>query len=497
MFNKVLIANRGEIAVRVIRTLKEMGIKSVAVFSDIDRKSLHVNMADEAYPLGGKTSAESYLVMDKIIEVAKRSGAQAIHPGYGFLSENEKFAKMCEDNGIVFIGPPSSAISSMGDKVTARRIMEKAGVPIIPGLEKEGLSEEEGLEFAKKVGFPVMIKASAGGGGKGMRKVLNESEFSKAFRQAKSEALSSFGDDRVYIEKFLEEPHHIEIQILGDKHGNVIYLGERECSVQRRHQKVIEESPSPFIDENMRKRMGETAVKAAKAVGYFNAGTVEFLVDKYKNFYFLEMNTRLQVEHPVTEWVTGIDLVEYQLRVAAGEKLDIKQDDVVLRGHSIECRIYAEDPDKNFMPSPGKIERLITPSGPGVRDDSGVFEGAEVSLYYDPMISKLTVFHRNRELAIKRMLRALDEYIVAGIKTNIEFHKRVLAHPDFVKGKYDTTFIDNNIEFLLEKENVEEDIAVIASLIEYINATSTNSGGKRKRETSSRWKDYAKNCWTF
>ncbi len=495
MFKKVLIANRGEIAVRVIRTLREMGIKSVAVFSDIDRKSLHVNLADEAYPLGGKTSAESYLVMEKIIDVAKKCGAEAIHPGYGFLSENVKFAKMCEDNDIVFIGPPPEAISSMGDKVTARRIMEKAGVPIIPGLEKEGLSEEEALDFAKKVGFPVMIKASAGGGGKGMRKVNNEKDFAKFFRQAKSEALSSFGDDRVYIEKFLEEPRHIEIQILGDKHGNVIYLGERECSVQRRHQKVIEESPSPFIDEEMRRKMGETAVKAAKAVGYFNAGTVEFLVDKYKNFYFLEMNTRLQVEHPVTEWVTGIDLVEYMIKVAAGEKLGLKQEDIVLKGHAIECRIYAEDPDKNFMPSPGKIERLITPSGPGVRDDSGVFEGAEVSLYYDPMISKLTVFHRNREMAIKRMLRALDEYIVAGIKTNIDFHKRVLTHPAFVEGRYDTTFIDNNIDSLLEKDVKNEDVAVIAALIEYYS--KGNKKVKRAACTSSRWKDYAKNCWTI
>ena len=495
MFNKVLIANRGEIAVRVIRTLKEMGIKSVAVYSDIDRKSLHVNMADEAYPLGGKTSAESYLVMEKIIDIAKKSGAEAIHPGYGFLSENEKFAKLCEENGIVFIGPPPEAINSMGDKVTARRIMEKAGVPIIPGLEKEGLEEEEAFAFAKKVGFPVMIKASAGGGGKGMRKVEREEDFAKFFRQAKSEAKSSFGDDRVYIEKFLEEPRHIEIQILGDRYGNVIYLGERECSVQRRHQKVIEEAPSSFISEEMRKEMGETAVKAAKAVGYFNAGTVEFLVDKHKNFYFLEMNTRLQVEHPVTEWITGLDLVEYQVRVAAGEKLDIKQDDVKLRGHAIECRIYAEDPEKNFMPSPGKIEKLLTPSGPGVRDDSGVFEGAEVSLYYDPMISKLSVFAKDRPSAIKRMLRALDEYIVAGIKTNVEFHKKVLNHPDFVNGKYDTTFIDGNIDTLIAKEFDGEDIAVVAALIRYY--TEDNKTVSKPKTSSSRWKDYAKNCWTF
>ena len=495
MFNKVLIANRGEIAVRVIRTLKEMGIKSVAVYSDIDRKSLHVNMADEAYPLGGKTSVESYLVMEKIIDIAKKSGAEAIHPGYGFLSENEKFAKLCEENGIVFIGPPPEAINSMGDKVTARRIMEKAGVPIIPGLEKEGLEEEEAFAFAKKVGFPVMIKASAGGGGKGMRKVEREENFAKFFRQAKSEAKSSFGDDRVYIEKFLEEPRHIEIQILGDRYGNVIYLGERECSVQRRHQKVIEEAPSSFISEEMRKEMGETAVKAAKAVGYYNAGTVEFLVDKHKNFYFLEMNTRLQVEHPVTEWITGLDLVEYQVRVAAGEKLDIKQDDVKLRGHAIECRIYAEDPEKNFMPSPGKIEKLLTPSGPGIRDDSGVFEGAEVSLYYDPMISKLSVFAKDRPSAIKRMLRALDEYIVAGIKTNVEFHKKVLNHPDFVNGRYDTTFIDGNIDALITKEFEGEDIAVIAALIRYY--TEDNKTVSKPNPSSSRWKDYAKNCWTF
>lgn len=496
MFKKVLIANRGEIAVRVIRTLKEMGIKSVAVFSEIDRKSLHVNLADEAYPLGGKTSAESYLVIEKIIDIAKKSGAEAIHPGYGFLSENEAFAKMCERNGIVFIGPSPDAIVKMGDKVTARKIMEEAGVPVIPGFEKENLTEEEGLAFAKKVGFPVMIKASAGGGGKGMRKVMSEAEFEKAFRQAKSEAKSSFGDDRVYIEKFLEEPRHIEIQILGDKYGNVIYLGERECSVQRRHQKVIEEAPSPFITEKMRKEMGETAVKAAKAVGYFSAGTVEFLVDKHRNFYFLEMNTRLQVEHPITEWITGLDLVEYQIRIAAGEKLDLKQEDVSIRGHAIECRIYAEDPDKNFMPSPGLIKKLTVPSGPGVRDDSGVSEGSEVSLYYDPMISKLSVFHKDRQSAIKRMLRALDEYIIAGIKTNIEFHKKVLTHPAFVSGKYDTTFIDNNMDNLKGFEATDEDVAVVAALIKYASGVSSVPAKKREK-TASKWKDYSKNCWGY
>ncbi len=495
MFKKVLIANRGEIAVRVIRTLKEMGIKSVAVFSDIDRRSLHVNLADEAYPLGGKTSAESYLVMEKIIEIAKKSGAEAIHPGYGFLSENEAFAKMCQQNGIVFIGPSPDAIVKMGDKVTARKIMEKAGVPVIPGFEKEGLTEEEALAFAKKAGFPVMIKASAGGGGKGMRKVSSETEFAKAFRQAKSEAKSSFGDDRVYIEKFLEEPRHIEIQVLGDKYGNVIYLGERECSVQRRHQKVIEEAPSPFVTEKMRKEMGETAVKAAKAVGYFSAGTVEFLVDKHRNFYFLEMNTRLQVEHPITEWITGLDLVEYQIRIAAGEKLDLKQEEISIRGHAIECRIYAEDPDKNFMPSPGLIKKLAVPSGPGVRDDSGVSEGSEVSLFYDPMISKLSVFHRDRQSAIKRMLRALDEYIVAGIKTNIEFHKKVLTHPAFVSGKYDTTFIDNNMDSLKGLDTFDEDAAVVAALIKYAESSSVSC--KKPVKTASRWKDYSKNCWGY
>ncbi len=497
MFKKVLIANRGEIAVRVMRSLKEMGITSVAIYSEPDREALHTLYADEAYPLGGVTSAESYLKGELIIEIAKKCGAEAVHPGYGFLSENSNFSKMCKDNNIVFIGPSEFAIDNMGDKVTARKIMEKAGVPVVPGLEKENLTESEAKEFAKKVGFPVMVKASAGGGGKGMRKVNSPLEFTKAFRAAKSEALSSFGNDTVYVEKFVENPRHIEIQIMADSHGNVVYLGERECSVQRRHQKIIEEAPSSFITEEMRKQMGETAVKAAKAVGYVNAGTVEFLVDKNRNFYFLEMNTRLQVEHPVTEWITGIDLVELMIKVAAGEKLPLKQEDIKINGAAIECRIYAEDPDNNFMPSPGKIVKLKTPSGTGIRDDGGVYEGVTVSMFYDPLISKLSVYGKDRITAINRMKRALDEYLIGGIKTNIAFHKAVLSHRDFINGDYDTTFVDKYIEEIKEdaKKTTKEELAIIATAVHYFSAKQPEKIATAKMRCN-KWKSYVKQCWS-
>jgi acetyl-CoA carboxylase biotin carboxylase subunit len=441
MFKKVLIANRGEIAVRVIRACREMGIASVAVFSDVDRAALHVSKADEAYLLGPAPARESYLNIPRILEVAKRCGAEAIHPGYGFLSENAQFARACAEAGIKFIGPPPSAMELMGSKTRARTAMQAPGVPMVPGSARS-LSLAEAGEMAAKVGYPVMIKAAAGGGGKGMRLVSKPSELKSSFETAQSEALRSFNDGEIYVEKFIANPRHIEIQVLGDEHGNVVYLGERECSVQRRHQKVIEEAPSAVVDEGMRRRMGAVAVQAAKSAGYTNAGTIEFLVDSSRNFYFLEMNTRLQVEHPVTELVTGLDLVQLQLRIACGEKLPFHQEDVGLRGHAIECRIYAEDPGNNFFPSPGKISKLLRPSGPGVREDSGVYEGWTVPLDYDPMLSKLIVHAPDRVSAIARMRRALDEYFVGGIKTNLPLFRRILEHPDFVSARIDTGFLD-------------------------------------------------------
>ena len=494
MFKKVLVANRGEIAVRVMRTLKEMGIRTVAVFSEPDRNALHTLMADEAYPLGGAASTDSYLRGDLIVDIATRCGAEAIHPGYGFLSENADFADKCRTADLVFIGPSGDAIRQMGDKLTSRQIMKDAGVPVVPGLDREGVTEADALAFADQVGYPVMIKASAGGGGKGLRKVTNPEELAGAFQAAQSEARSSFGDDRVYMEKFLEEPRHIEIQILADDHGNVIHLGERECSVQRRHQKIIEEAPSTFITPEMREEMGQTAIRAARAVGYRNAGTVEFLVDRDRNFYFLEMNTRLQVEHPVTEWVTGVDLVACQVRIATGDAMIWKQADIHLRGHSIECRIYAEDAENNFMPSPGLIQRLSTPAGPGVRDDSGVYQGGEVPVHYDPLISKLTVYARNRETAIKRMCRALSEYIVAGIKTNIGFHKRVLNHPTFLAAEHDTTFVDTHLEQLMHAPSGDEELAVMAAAVFYFMEHLPPTGPGQPA-TCSGWKHFQRQHW--
>lgn len=441
MFKKLLIANRGEIAVRVIRACREMNIASVAVYSEVDRSALHVRKADEAYALGPAAARESYLSVDKILAVARQCGADAIHPGYGFLSENAAFAQACEGAKIKFIGPTAAAMNIMGSKTSARRAMEAAGVPFVPGSSR-GLTLAEAKEVAKEVGYPVMLKAAAGGGGKGMRLVSDARELPNAYEAASSEAQRSFSNGEVYIEKFIAQPRHIEVQVIGDEHGNVVHLGERECSVQRRHQKVIEESPSPIVDTAMRERMGETAVRVAKAAGYTNAGTVEFLVDAQRNFYFLEMNTRLQVEHPVTELVTGLDLVQLQIRIAAGEKLPFEQDDVKLRGHAIECRIYAEDPDNSFFPSPGRISRLVTPSGPGVRLDSGVYEGWNVPLDYDPMLSKLIAYAPSRSQAIARMLRALDEYFVGGIKTNLSLFRRILQDPDFAAGNLDTGLLD-------------------------------------------------------
>ncbi len=449
MFKKILIANRGEIAVRVMRACREMGIRTVAVYSDVDRAALHVGKADEAYPIGPAPAAESYLSMTKILDVAKRSGAEAIHPGYGFLSENAKFAQACADAGVKFIGPTPASMEMMGSKTRARQEMEKAGVPMVPGTSRGLKSPEEGEEVAARVGYPVMLKAAAGGGGKGMRLVHRREELRSALDGAQSESQRSFGDSEVYIEKAIVNPRHIEMQVLADEHGSTVWLGERECSIQRRHQKVLEESPSPIVDAEMRRRMGEAAVKVAQAACYTNAGTVEFLVDQEKNFYFLEMNTRLQVEHPVTELITGLDLVHLQIRIASGEKLPFTQDEVKLRGHAIECRVYAEDPDNNYFPSPGKITLLLPPAGPGVRHDSGTYEGWTVPIDYDPLLAKVIGYGSDRQQAIMRLERALCEYFVAGIKTNISLFQRILGDPDFRAGRLDTGYLDR----LLAKGN--------------------------------------------
>jgi acetyl-CoA carboxylase, biotin carboxylase subunit len=442
MFKKILIANRGEIAVRVIRACRELGISTVAVYSEVDRASLHVRKADEAYAIGPATASESYLRADKILDVAKRSGAEAIHPGYGFMSENAKFAQACADAGIKFIGPTPQSMEMMGSKTRARRHMEKANIPFVPGTAHGLTSPEEAEQVAERVGYPVMLKAAAGGGGKGMRLVHTPQELRSALESAQSEAQRSFGDSEVYIEKAIVNPRHIEMQILADEHGNTVWLGERECSIQRRHQKVLEEAPSPIVDLDMRRRMGEVAVRVAQAANYTNAGTIEFLVDQEKNFYFLEMNTRLQVEHPVTELTTGLDLVHLQIRIANGEKLPFQQSDLGIRGHAIECRIYAEDPDNNYFPSPGKIEVLLQPSGPGIRRDSGMYEGWTVPMDYDPLLAKLIGFGTDREQAIMRLQRALYEYFVAGIKTNISLFRRILRDDDFRAGKLDTGYLD-------------------------------------------------------
>lgn len=467
MFSRILIANRGEIAVRVIRACREMGIESVAVYSDVDRHALHVRYADYAYRLGPPQASESYLNMEKILDVARIANVEAIHPGYGFLAENPEFASILQRENIKLIGPSAEAMRVMGSKTLARKTVSEAGVPVVPGTKEAIETEEEVLNVAKEVGYPVMLKAAAGGGGKGLRMVTDESEMRSSIRMARSEAKSSFGDDSMYIEKYIEKPRHIEIQVLADQHGNTIHLFERECSIQRRHQKVIEESPSVFVTDEIRERMGGVAVSAAKAVHYEGAGTVEFLMDKDKNFYFLEMNTRLQVEHPVTEMVTGIDIVKEQIRIAAGEKLRFAQEELKQVGHSIECRIYAEDPDKNFFPCPGMLETVRVPGGPGVRDDSGVFEGFEIPIQYDPMISKLVVWGMDRSEAINRMRRALAEYVITGVKTTIPFHIRVMNNKHFIDGDFETNFIDK-VFFKEEEERVPEntEVAVVVGAIE-------------------------------
>jgi acetyl-CoA carboxylase biotin carboxylase subunit len=472
MFKKILVANRGEIAVRVMRACREMGIRSVAVYSDADRNALHVRYADEAHHIGPSPSTQSYLRIDRIIDAAKRSGAEAVHPGYGFLAENPKFRRACDEAGIVFIGPSAEAMELMGSKTAARHALIEAGLPVVPGTDKNLESLEEVTRFAREIGFPVILKASAGGGGKGLRTVASAEELESAYRNARSEAQNAFNDPAVYVEKYIAQPRHIEIQILGDRYGNLIYLGERECSLQRRHQKVLEECPSPFVDEELRRRMGETAVQIGRLVGYSNAGTVEFLVDQHRKFHFLEMNTRLQVEHPVTETVVAIDLVREQFRIAAGERLAWHQEDIRMRGAAIECRIYAEDPTQNFVPSPGLITDLKTPEGPGVRLDSGVYQGWRVPLEYDSLLSKLVVWGNNRGEAIARMQRALSEYQVSGIQTTIFFFQRVLNHPDFIAGRTNTAFVDRVLaEGLLSLTEPAEEIVRVAALAAALEAS--------------------------
>lgn len=495
--HKVLIANRGEIAVRVVRGLRDLGIRSAVIYSDVDRESLPVLLADEAYRIGPAPSRESYLCGDRILDLALKIGADAIHPGYGFLSENAAFARSCEERGVIFIGPPSTAISAMGSKIESRRLMIDAGVPVVPG-GRDPLPDIASAEVAaEKIGYPVMLKASAGGGGKGMRRVTEPSKLAAAFREARSEAAASFGDDSVYLEKFVEEPRHIEIQILGDQHGKVVSLGERECSLQRRNQKVLEEAPSPIVDPELRRRMGEAAVRAAQAVGYFNAGTVEFLVDRHRNFYFLEMNTRLQVEHPVTECVTGLDLVRAQLHVAQGGALGPEFDGVTPRGHAIEVRLYAEDPFRNFVPSPGRIDLLRWPEGPGVRNDAGVYEGAEIPIHYDPMIAKLITWGSDRHEAIVRMQRALAELRVEGIATSAPLFQQILADEDFVAGRLDITLLERKLKDGVwgpKEESKQGDLSLVAAAIAHaerqkVVTSIVGPGGKGHR---SGWKAVAR-----
>jgi acetyl-CoA carboxylase biotin carboxylase subunit len=492
MFNKVLIANRGEIAVRVIRACRELGLQTVAVYSEADRTALHVRQADEAYLLGPAAARESYLRGEKIIAAAKKSEAGAIHPGYGFLAERDDFAKAVEDAGLIFIGPRPTAIAAMGDKAVARATVTAAGVPVVPGTEGEGdLSDEELLELAPAIGFPLLIKATAGGGGKGMREVQKLDEMPALLESARREAEASFGDGNVYLEKLIVGARHIEFQILADSHGNVIHLGERECSLQRRHQKLLEEAPSPFMNPELRTQMGVVACKAAQAVDYLNAGTIEFLVDKEENYYFLEMNTRLQVEHPVTELVTGIDIVKEQIRIARGRKLRYTQEDIQLNGWAMECRINAEDPYANFVPSTGVLNSVIPPSGPGVRVDTGVYAGFEISPYYDSLISKLICWGETRGETILRMRRALEEYRILGVRTNIPFHQNIMDSHRFIAGSFDTRFVEERFSMddtEEERERLMTIAAVMATLVAHREGQQAAQIVRRGKRDTSNWK---------
>jgi acetyl-CoA carboxylase biotin carboxylase subunit len=492
MLKKILIANRGEIAVRVIKACREMGIRTVAVYSEVDRASLHVQLADEAVCIGPAPATESYLNMERIIQVAHSTGAHAIHPGYGFLAENSDFARLCENEKVVFIGPNSNALELVGDKVRSRQTMEKARVSIIPGMKTIPKNFLEYEKSAQKIGYPVIVKASAGGGGKGMRIVCNENELKPALEAGMREAKSAFGDESVYLEKYIEEPRHVEFQVLADNCGNVVHLFERECSIQRRHQKIVEETPSQALNPELRARMGETAKKVMQVSGYNNAGTVEFLLDKDKNFYFLEVNARLQVEHPVTELTTGVDLVQQQIRIASGEKLSFKQEDLKQRGHAIECRIYAEDPKNNFLPSSGKILFLKEPRGPGIRHDCGIYSGWEVPIYYDPILAKLIVWAENRELACQRMNSALEDYVILGIKTSISFLRDIILHPEFIAGRTDTSFIKKYFDNWNEGNTDADRLKLALAAAAFDNFSRTlpkmrKGEGAKRREIDSPW----------
>ncbi|MFA8451297.1 MAG: acetyl-CoA carboxylase biotin carboxylase subunit [Bacteroidales bacterium] len=495
MIKKVLIANRGEIALRIMRSCREIGLRTVAVYSDADRKAMHVRYADEAYYIGPAPSTESYLNKEKIIQVAVDCKADAVHPGYGFLSENAEFSELCKKNNIIFIGPDAYAIHTMGDKITARKTMIAAGIPVVPGTTEPIIDIGEAKKVIKEIGLPVMIKASAGGGGKGMRLVHKAKDIESAIRSAKSEALSSFGDDAVYIEKYIQSPHHIEFQILCDNHGNAVHLFERECSVQRRHQKVVEETPSPLLNQEVRMDMGAHAVAAAQAVNYSGAGTIEFVMDNQLNYYFLEMNTRLQVEHPITERVVGVDLVKQQIDIANNLPLPFKQEDLSQSGHAIEVRIYAEDSDNNFMPCPGMVEYISVPLGLGVRTDGYVYEGYEIPIHYDPMISKLIVWAKTRSEAILRLERALSEYKISGVKTSIPFLVRILESEDFRSGNYNTHFIEDHKDYLFKKKkpNQErEDITAITSYIDYLDKLSSLQPNQKSYSLGNNWKDFGR-----
>ncbi len=496
MFKKLLIANRGEIAVRILRACRELGITSVAVYSDVDRASLHVRMADEAYPIGPAPSRESYLRIDKLMDVARRAGCDALHPGYGFLAENPELPRACGQAGVTFVGPSAEAMERLGSKTAARELAFRTGVPMVPGVREPIPQLETARRIAGEIGYPILLKAVAGGGGKGMRMVASANELPAAWRDAASEAVNAFGDERVYIEKYLERPRHIEMQIFADSHGNVIYLGERECSVQRRHQKVIEEAPSPFMTPQLRQAMGEAAVRLAREAGYTNAGTAEFLVDANRNFYFLEVNTRLQVEHPVTEAVTGLDLVKLQLHVAAGERLPITQPDVSLRGHAMECRIYAEDPENHFFPWPGQITLWRTPHGPGIRLDEGVYAGWTVPGEYDPLLAKLIAWGADRAETLTRLERALEELQVTGIRTNTVLFHKILADADFQNGAIHTRWLDERLVSLLRasakdsgasSETLEMKVAMIAAALWHV--TQASVAGDHPPQATSRWRD--------
>jgi len=490
LFKKVLVANRGEIAVRIIKACQEMGIKTVAIYSDADNNAPHVHLADESVNLGDPTPIESYLNIPKIIGYAQEFGAEAIHPGYGFLAENPDFAKTCEDVGIKFIGPSAEVISLMGDKIAAKKTMEEADVPVIPGYHGTKQDNASLVKEGKKIGFPLLVKAAAGGGGKGMRIAHSQDNLEEAIEGAKRESKSSFGNDTVFLEKYIDKPRHIEFQILADEKGNTVHLFERECSIQRRHQKIIEETPSPIMTSKLRQKMGEAAVRAAKAVGYTNAGTIEFMVDGDLNFYFMEMNTRLQVEHPITEMTTGVDLAKWQLKIASGMDLSLKQKDVMQRGHAIECRIYAEDPENGFLPSVGTLEKVETPTGPNVRDDSGIYTGMKVTPYYDPMLSKLAVYSETREECINKMLWALSRYIVLGVTTNISFLMKVIEHEEFKKGNITTHFIDDYFQgWTVAKEGLPVEAIIALAVYDTMHSKSDEMVRYKEADPHSPWKN--------